>query len=252
MAVSGVLGKGNLDGLSVRVELPAEIYAGRQALLTLHLASRGRLPRCLLEFAAAGGQTLVPVLRRNEPLPQVLPVTFARRGLVELPPLAVTSIFPVNFFIRRTTIPLERTALVFPAPRPCPPPEGGGERQQRSSPRLRMEAGQDELRGIGSYSGTEPLKQIHWKLSARHDQLLIKELGGARRQPLWIDVPALPGASLEERLGGAVHLVNRGLKEGRPVGLRLPGQSFPPASGQAHRLKLLSALATYDRDPHPR
>jgi hypothetical protein len=43
MAVSGVLGRWNLAGLGVRIEVPDEIYDGVPTLLTVRLANRKRL-----------------------------------------------------------------------------------------------------------------------------------------------------------------------------------------------------------------
>ena len=51
---------------------------------------------------------------------------------------------------------------------------------------------------------------------------------------------------LEERLSRAAFTVNRLCSHHRMVGLRLgDGRSIPPASGTAHRLRLLRELALY-------
>jgi uncharacterized protein (DUF58 family) len=85
---------------------------------------------------------------------------------------------------------------------------------------------------------------IHWKLSARVDDLLVKEFGRQSAPPLVIDPQKLAGNTLEERISQAAWLVRRKVHE-RPVGLCLEGRIIPPASGRIHGALLLKELALY-------
>lgn len=102
-----------------------------------------------------------------------------------------------------------------------------------------------DISRISDYRGGESLKLIHWKLSARHDQLKVKELSAGIREPVVLDLNLIPGRQLEERLGKATHLINRIMREGRPVGLKAGQQNMRPALGRRHRLQLLRILAEY-------
>jgi uncharacterized protein (DUF58 family) len=85
---------------------------------------------------------------------------------------------------------------------------------------------------------------IHWKLSARVDDLLVKEFGRQSVPPLVIDPDKLAGATGEERISQAAWLVRHKVCE-RPVGLCLGGRTIPPASGRSHGALLLKELALY-------
>ena len=252
MAVSGVLGRWNLARLSLRCLPPEEVYDGVPTLLGIELANRRRrLPACLLEVTMAGERVLFPLVGPGRDQRKVLPATLHGRGYRDLPALEVRSRFPVNFFIRRMPIAVAEPVLVFPAPRPCPAavpagPAGahGGTAQQRRGV-------EGEVSRIGEYRGGEPLKLIHWKLSARHDQLKVKELGTTAQLPVVLDLATLPGADLEARLRCACWLVGQLLRAGRPVGLRTGAQEIAPAGSHAHKLRLLKALALYGRDQNP-
>ena len=100
---------------------------------------------------------------------------------------------------------------------------------------------------IAAYSGREPLRVIHWKLSARGDDLLVKDFGRQTSPPLVIDLDTLAGSTLEERISQAAWLVRRWVQQ-RPVGLCLGGRMIPPASGRAHGALLLKDLARYGLD----
>jgi uncharacterized protein (DUF58 family) len=88
---------------------------------------------------------------------------------------------------------------------------------------------------------------VHWKLSARGDDLLVKEFGRHSVPPLVIELEKLAGDTLEERISRAAWLVRRTMHE-RPVGLRLGGTTIPPSSGRGHAARLLKELALYGLD----
>lgn len=249
MAVSGVLGKQNLEGFQVSVDPPAEVYDGIETLLRVQLANRRRwLPVCLLRVEVAGGATTFVLAGRGTTQRDTLPATFHGRGLHHLEALRVSSPFPVNFFVRSRPLRLEREVLVCPAPRPCPAVSDSEGRRPQGEQAVSRLGQQGEVARIADYSGSEPLKQIHWKLSARHEGLKVKQFSAAAAEPVLLDPERLPGTGLEDRLGCAAFLVLRFCRENRPVGLRLPRRTIPAASGDAHRLRLLRELALYGQD----
>jgi uncharacterized protein (DUF58 family) len=119
---------------------------------------------------------------------------------------------------------------------------------ERGSQQSWQRGGEGDISRIGEYRGGEPLRQIHWKLSARHDQLKVKELSAAARAPVVLDLATLPGAGIEERLRCACWLIGQLLRTGRPVGLRAGTVEIPPAAGRVHKLRLFKLLALYGHD----
>lgn len=249
MAISGVVGKANIDGLQLGVETSDEVYAGRPTVVALTLENRKRwLPSFLLEVALGEEASVVPLVEGRGRRRIGLTCAFAHHGPQSLRPVTVRSVFPINFFVRsRTRVP-NRQVLVFPTPLACAE-SGGGEGRHVAAGEQRLRRGSEgEVSRIAEYSGSEPMKLIHWKLSARQEALKVKELSDATREPVVLHLEELPGRTVAERLGCAAYLVNRLSRQGRPVGLRLPGRSLAPAVGRGHRLKLLAELALYDSD----
>ncbi len=249
MAVSGILGRWNLARLSLRCLPPEEVFDGVPTLLGIELVNgRRSLPVCLLEISVGEERALFPLVEPGKSQRRSLTFTLAGRGWQSLPPLQVRSRFPINFFIRSLTLPVAEPVLVFPAPRPCAlpwQPDAGGARGAAAAARKGTEG---EISRIGDYRGGEPLRLIHWKLSARHNQLKVKELSATSRMPVTLDLNAIPGPDLEERLRCATYLVQQLLRSGRPVGLRAGTTRLPPRLGPPHKLQLLRTLALYDRD----
>lgn len=248
MAVSGWLGRNNLARLHIGLELPEEVYDGIETLVTVRLQNRQRwLPACLLQLHFADARAFCPLLLRGGKVRLPLAVTLYGRGVHSLPVVQVRSTFPINFFVRSLDFSVAAQVLVFPRPRPVRWPSvaaAGGVHGDQSTGR----GYEGDLLHIGDYRGGEPLKMIHWKISARQDQLKVKEVAAPTAPSLVIEPSGLPGRNLEQRLGAACWLVKSFCRQERNVGLKLDNTFIPPACGRQHLLRLLGALARYGSD----
>jgi uncharacterized protein (DUF58 family) len=174
--------------------------------------------------------------------------SFPERGRVVVPFVDLYSPFPINFFVRRRRATLDRQLTVFPAPRACTAMESfnkaGGNGEFVSS----RKGYEGDVTRIADYTGSEPMKLIHWRLSAKYEEFKVKEMSATFREPVIIDIAAMPGRELEEHLSGAVFLINRLIRANRPVGLKLADKIIKPALSREHRLRLLTELAVYGKD----
>lgn len=249
MSITGMAGMLNLKGLTPQLLPPEEIYANSPAFFRLKLHNaKTRIPSFLISLECMGGKTAsIPLVPPGGSAFTTLGLTFLRRGEARVSSITISSPFPVNFFTRYWTISLDASFVVFPHLLPGAP-AGDSQGGERLGSNVQLARGLDgELERIHGYSGCEPLRMIHWKLSARGDELLVKEFGRQAMSPLVIDLEKQPGRTLEERLSTAAWLVKRWIVL-RPVGLKLPGRSIPAEAGHRHAIHLLTELALYDRD----
>jgi uncharacterized protein (DUF58 family) len=226
-----------------------EVFAGAATPFRLRLHNtKQRLPSFLIRVQCVGGQGVtLPVVPPASTIETALPLTFPRRGRQRIGTIAVSSPFPVNFFTRFWTFGRDDDFVVFPRLIQGVP-VGDAQAERSAGTVVRRERGQDgELERIAGYSGREPLRAIHWKLSARGDDLLVKEFGRQSVPPLVIDLDRLEGGTLDERISRAAWLVRRTVHQ-RPVGLRLGNSTIPPACGRIHGALLLKELALYGLD----
>ena len=245
MAVSGVLGHQNLQRLEVRFRPGYELFAATDSILDIELHNRRRwLPAFLLRLEIAEAAVLFPLLATGQKAQQRLSLRMPQRGLQPAPPIRLTSCFPINFFVRSRTLNSAQQLLVFPQPLPCALSAGAEDSYQNRQDDLPLPGGDGEIRAIDDYRPGDPLKAIHWKLSARHRGFKSKRLNQLGSSSLVLDLQLLPG-SREEQLSRCTYLVNRYSQQQRPVGLRFNQQLLPPAVGGVQRQKLLAALALY-------
>lgn len=249
MSVSGLLGHWNLKRLQIRLEPPDEIYAGLETLIRVCVINQRRwLPAFLLDLSFNNNELRCghfSLLQSLEDKGVGVPVTFSERGDISQHRLTVSSTFPINFFIRYRHLDLLQTITVFPCPIPCHNRSDSNFQQKHGDLDISRRGYDGDITRITDYVGGEPLKMIHWKLSARHDNLKIKELSDQQHPPVEINPLELPGHSLEQQLSCATYLINDLIRHHQPVGLKLATQSVAADVGKAHKIHLLKLLARY-------
>jgi uncharacterized protein (DUF58 family) len=246
MSITGLAGMINLKGLIPELLPPVEIFAGSVTPFRLRLHNeKTRLPSFLIRVECDNGQGVtLPVVAPASVAETTVQMTFPRRGFARIGTIRVSSSFPVNFFTRFWSFSMEDEFIVYPRLMQGAT-VGDGPEARRTGSMSRLDRGHDgELERIAGYSGREPLRMIHWKLSARVDDLLVKEFGRQSAPPLVIDPERLAGNTFEERISQAAWLVRRKVHE-CPVGLCLDGRTIPPATGRSHGAALLKELALY-------
>ncbi|NJD92070.1 MAG: DUF58 domain-containing protein [Geobacter sp.] len=249
MGISGFFGLGNLQKIEADIILPEEIYAGVPCTAQLLVKNASSVtPRFILRFIIGNCSALLPYLPKRDSVRLPITLSFQKRGATVIKKIAVTSQFPVNFFVRSATVHTDVAFTVFPRPEPLParfsPPAVTAD---NTGPNRMKRGSSGDMESVGLYSGREPLKQLHWKLSARHDELFVKELQAETGLPVMVNPDELPG-NFEERLRYACHQINVYAAEGRAVGLTVGKEIFAPSANRADRLLMLAALACYDQN----
>jgi len=246
MAVSGWLGQQNLRKLCLSLVLPQEIFVGQPALVGVRLHNqRRRLPAFLIRVELGNEQPLFPQVAAAGHEETCLLLSFPQRGQQQIDDIWLSSCFPINFFVRSTRVSLNQSLVVFPQPLPMPVIQGEGYSEQRTQYTSARGGDSGDLRSIHDYQGGEPLKSIHWKLSARHDNFKVKQHEGQAARPLIIELEQLDG-NLEKRIGCATGMAINQLRRQQAVGLKLAGRLISPQSGTGQRRRLLTELALYN------
>jgi len=249
MAATGYAGMLNIKGVIPELMPPNELFAESPGCFRVVVRNEKKhIPSFLIRTGSPGkAATLIPFIAAGESRETTLELTFPARGRHPIGQIRVSSTFPVNFFTRYWTFQFDTACIVYPQLIPLAS-RLAGEGSERSGSISRSARGQDgELEGIRDYSGAEPLRAIHWKLSARGDELLVKEFGSQTTPPLIIRPEMLPGSIFEEKLSCAAWLV-RQQSMIQPVGLVLEKRTILPDTGRRHCAKLLTELALYGYD----
>ncbi len=233
----------NLVGLEIE-------FRGRRAGLRRAVCTvsyRGRKPleesRHRIRLYIGEVQSDVHDLEPGESRIFVLPVRTERRGWVTLERFGVRTLFPFELFRSWAWLHMYPRGIVYPHPAdqaPPPPPT-----QTAHGHRQHDARGEEDFAGLRRFHSGDSPRNVAWKAYARSDQLLSKQFSGADTSSQWFDFDAVVSGDIEERLSILTRWIIDADRTLEDYGLRLPGQSFPPAHGDAHRHRCLEALALF-------
>lgn len=236
----------NLARLEISIGKIAPVFAGADAVFTVIVKNPGARARHALilqikhqppVFAqtAEHGSTSVPLAQHT-----------ARRGVLNMERLTLSTRFPLGLFCAWSHLSLDARCLVYPVPRgkgeSLLPPQGDSGQHSHT-------AGNEDFAGHRNYRAGDNLAHVNWKAAARGQGLLIKEFSGAEAGTLWLDWHQFPGLDDEARLSQLCQRVLDADTAGHHFGLRLPGNSVRPGSGDAHKHACLAALALFRLPP---
>ncbi|MBN1875405.1 MAG: DUF58 domain-containing protein [Anaerolineae bacterium] len=178
-----------------------------------------------------------------------------RRGLFILGPTRLETSDPFGVFNVTMVYPATRPLLVLPPIVPLPSIEiasggrSGDARPRANAPDRTVSAG-----SVREYTTGDSRRWIHWRISARRNELYVRLFDGTPSGDWWIlldvDSHVQVGkgidATEEHAVILAASLADRGLRDRRAVGLVAHGEDLvwlPPQSGEGHRWEILRSLA---------
>lgn len=186
-----------------------------------------------------------------------------RRGVFRLGPWDLRMADPFGFFEVIQHYPSTTTIMVYPRASYLPDLElPRGRASGRATTSQRSPAETINVGGLRDFVPGDTLRRVHWKASARHDRLMVREFDREPSGDLWLIVDMDAGvqaghaaeATQEYAVVLAASLAAQYARQGerRAVGLLISGQKpalLPPGRGQAQLWRILQALA--EAEPAP-
>ncbi len=208
MGISGFFGKRNIEFLNINLCYIDEIFANREFSLNIEVNNNKKFfPSFLINVKINEKIITIPFIDKNKSVKKSTLMVFKKRGINEINDIYIFSSFPFNFFIRSKKYKLNYKFLVYPEPKKY-------EILQKIDPKIN--SGLEEINKTG-HSGdlinikeyfNDPIKLIHWKLSSKYDELLVKVLSSYSDEPILIDFDKID-LDLEKKLSAITYLVCR-------------------------------------------
>lgn len=236
----------NLHGLLVTPGRCEPVFVGEIAHFPVALGNERPTPRLALELEAEPGLAVMAALAAGASSRIAIPLGARQRGWLDLPRVRLSTRYPLGLFVAWAYLQPAMRCLVYPQaintplPPPSPLPVGG----EQSG-----DAGQEDFAGFRDRQPADSPRHVAWKASARdagQRPLLVKQFAGGAQVELQLDWaladPALPVESRVSILAGWVLAAEA---EDCIYGMKLPGQTIPPGSGEAQQRRCLEALALF-------
>jgi uncharacterized protein (DUF58 family) len=183
-----------------------------------------------------------------------------RRGQFHLGPWSISAGDPFGLFRATRRYGVGSAVIIHPPiyttlPIPLPAGQSSG----RARARERTHQATINAAGARDYQPGDPLRWVHWRASAHHDTLMVREFDLDAAGELWLLLDFQATAQLGEGAASseeqaillAAALAARALKLNRGTGLAVYGrepQLVPPGLGQGQQWRLLRALALASAD----
>ncbi len=180
---------GMLAGMARRVRLaaahqvsPARLDSGTHGQVSLSLTNNGTIRSSTLEIAepptpdlTAGVRCLLPPLRPGQRGQTEYPLRADRRGRFLLGPPTVRIGDPFGMWEEIRTLPVRTEVLVVPhVIRLAGMPVSTGSRSAAADRAVAGATGGDPDVGVRQYRNGDDIRTIHWRASARHDDLMVR------------------------------------------------------------------------------
>ncbi len=267
--ISGMLSDATLKDLEVSRQLPKRIFAGQPILVGLTLTNRKRR---LPSFSLQVSERIEGLKREDWPSSYILRAdarssvntfyrhTFPKRGAWQLQGFEIATSFPFELFRKGVEIADPQTVIVFPQAAPVhglllwDQLSGGSQ--------LRPQPGQEgDYLSLRQHRPQDDVRSIHWKISAKRDQLMTRELERPRSQAITLcfenrwqpqgESPEAHRDKLEQAVERCAGILSYLIQEGHPVALVTLQDRTRFGADLAHQDRLLSVLAqlTFVGDP---
>jgi uncharacterized protein (DUF58 family) len=239
--------------------------AGEALLATWTVRNRSLLPKLWLEVVSS---TTLPAtipgrviwLGPRQERSWASRVALPRRGHYRIDPMLVRTGDPLGLFESYATVGRATSVVVYPRVSPLPrwqlPPagvEGSNARATRSSQATPL------VTTIRPYVTGDAFNRIHWRTSARQQELQVKEFDVEHTADLWLFLDLERGAhtgteddaTIETAVHAAASIVSRAIDQGRAVGLEAIGARrlvLPPDRGVRQEQKVMLLLSSVQAD----
>ena len=165
-----------------------------------------------------------------------------KRGWMEMEPFRVENRFPLGLFRAWSVVIPRVRCLVYPEPAPHAPPFPKTGRGEHGAAR-RGEG--EHFHGLREYQPGDPLHQIAWRTSARHEKLYSRQMESPSEEACELNWYLMGSGDTEEKLSILTAWILRAERRQIPYSLEMPGAALPADLGEEHRDACLKILALH-------
>jgi len=255
--LSGVLSEGTLRHVTLKVRLASEAFAGGEAFLAVTCSAEAkRFPGislvAILRAGADSATVRFPDIASGTSVTRIVPYRPTRRGELDSIHASLSTRFPFSLFEKSMELSIPAGVIVYPRPStpaarrddlPVAAPSG--------RPFLSGRVGAFP-RGVRGHLPADPVRDIHWKATARTGRWMVKEREREATPGIDLRVEAADTPeAFEARLSDACGAVLDLEREAVPFRLRIGDRICAEAHDPDRRTKALEALAKARFDPAP-
>ena len=235
----------NLTDIRIKALSNEPTFVGQKAVFRFQLQNNRKTPRSAIQikiYDEAGYADVQSLSNSNISVPY----TANKRGWLDPGRFTVCTYFPMGLFYAWAYFEPEQPCLIYPKPAQNLADEKhlGGDKPTASL----NTNGDEDFNGHRSYQTGDNINRLDWKALARGRGWLIKNYSNDSNDQLWLEWSEQSEAGLESRLSVLCRSVLTLSEQGVAFGLKIPGTTIFPGTGNRHKDACLKALALFYTD----
>ncbi len=170
-----------------------------------------------------------------------------RRGIFKPGDITISTVYPFGIFRAWSTISLNLKCDVYPKPifSSIGFQAGYSEQDGNATP---SRSGAEDFQGLDEYQPGDSMQHVSWKKLSAGQGLLTKKFNGLIGNSIVIDWFSLPTQNTETKLSIMSGMILKAHQMNLEYGLRLPGTTIKPASGNQHRHRCFKHLSIFQNE----
>lgn len=232
----------NLAYLEIESRRAEPVFAGEDAIFEIAVTETRHRARYAVVAHFEGETSVYADIAASGETLMRLPVRSKSRGWLKPGRVTFYTEFPLSLFHAWSYVELDSRCLVYPHPL-SHSAQVPASADQGAVGTLDARSGDDDFAGHRTYQLGDSPRRVDWKASSREQGLFTKQFQGEAKSSLWFDWSLTPGSDTEQRIQQLTRWVVDAHAGRQSYGLRLPGEEFPPSTGEAHHRACLQALA---------
>jgi len=235
----------NLSGISIKTVQSSPCYAGEKAVFELEISCPSVQKKSAISIGWQGEDVSSVNLHEHHTVNIKLSHRTQSRGRFQPGKLSIFSRYPLGLVKGWSYALLDMHSIVYPRPVLQESVDKGESVDEEAEQGLEIPRGTTDFSGIRDYTAGDSPRQIHWGAYAKTGKVQTKTFVDYASRDLWLDWDSIAISGDEVKLSHLCAKVLQYHQEQQVFGLKLPGRTIAPASGEAHKNTCLTALALY-------
>ncbi len=236
----------NLSGVTFKAVQSNPCFAGEKAVFELEVSCSESQKKSAISVGWKNQDLAKVDLQDHHNVRIKLSHETTRRGIFKPDKLSIFTVYPIGLVVAWSYAVLGMQSIVYPEPILQKSAENDSQGVDDDAEQGKEIArGSTDFSGIREYQIGDSPKHIHWGAYAKTGKAYTKTFADYANQDLWLEWDSLALAGVETKLSHLCAKVLQFHQEQQVYGLKIPGKTIQPSSGEAHKTLCLTALALY-------
>lgn len=235
----------NLSQVTIQTVQTHACFAGEKAVFELTVSCPASQQKSAINIGWKDEDVVRINLHDQHTVTIKLSHSTQQRGRFKPGKLTIFSHYPLGLVKGWSYALLDMHAIVYPKPVLQENADTGNTIDSESEQGKEIARGTTDFSGIREYAAGDSPRHIHWGAYAKTGKVHTKTFVDYASRDTWLDWNALTIAGTETKLSHLCAKVLQYHDAQQVFGLKLPGKTIQPGSGEAHKNTCLTALALF-------